>query len=494
MADNAVVPEWLGQQALISPGRIALVCGATTWTFAELSRRADAAAAALRQAGLRAGDHVALLATNSADYVQTVFGISRMGAVLVLLNARLTPEDIAWQIEDCEAACLVSGLPGMAEKLRLRPGLKVVDLNEVANARAVAIEPAGAVLQIDLSSLHGIIYTSGTAGRPKGAMLTYGNHLWSAFGSVLNLGLRGDDRWLACMPLFHVGGLAILLRGAIYGMTVVVHESFDPERLNHAIDEHGITIVSLVSTMARRMLEARGDKPYPPSLRCVLVGGGPVPDDLVGECLRRGIPIAPTYGLTEASSQVTTLRPEETSLKPGSAGKPLMPVDLRIERDDGSACAAGEGGEIVVRGPTVTAGYFRREDETARALRGGWLHTGDFGHLDGEGYLYVLDRRDDVIISGGENVYPAEVEKVLESHPAVNEAGVFAVPDRLWGQAVGAAVSLHPGANIDEAGLREFCRGRLAAYKVPRLIRFAAELPRNASGKLLRRELREKPP
>jgi O-succinylbenzoic acid--CoA ligase len=328
-------------------------------------------------------------------------------------------------------------------------------------------------------------------GRPKGVMLTYGNHLWSAVGSALNLGLRGDDRWLACLPLFHVGGLAILMRSVIYGVSVVLQRGFDPAAVNRAIDDEGVTIVSLVSSMLQRMLEARGERPYPPGLRCVLVGGGPVPRPLLEECARRGVPAVQTYGLTEAASQVATLAPEDALRKLGSAGKPLLPIELRIEGEDGKVLPAGEPGEIVVRGPVVTPGYLNRPEETKRVLRDGWLHTGDFGRLDEEGYLYLLDRREDLIVSGGENVYPAEVEEVLESHPAVLEVGVAGLADERWGRLVAATVVLRPGEAASEEELLAFCRARLAPYKLPKRLRFADGLPRNASGKLLRRALRE---
>ena len=345
---------------------------------------------------------------------------------------------------------------------------------------------------VDLSAVHSVIYTSGTSDRPKGATLTYGNHLWSAIGSALNIGLRSDDRWLACMPLFHVGGLSILLRSVIYGTAAFVHQSFDAEAVNRAIDEERTTIISAVSTMLLRMLEARGERPYPDTLRCVLLGGGPAPGSLLEECERRGLPVVQTYGLTEAASQVTTMAPGDS--RPGSAGRPLFTTEVRIENANGAAAAAGETGEIVVRGPVVTPGYLNNPDATAQALRDGWLHTGDTGYLDNDNYLYVLDRRDDLIVSGGENVYPTEVEEALCAHPAVLEAAVISLPDEEWGARVAAAVALRDGATADVNELTAFCRRRLAAYKTPREIRFVDELPRNAAGKLLRRTVRDEWP
>jgi O-succinylbenzoic acid--CoA ligase len=292
------------------------------------------------------------------------------------------------------------------------------------------------------------------------------------------------------MPLYHVGGMAILWRSVIYGIPAVVHESFDPEMVNRDIDTAGVTLVSVVPVMLQRLLDARGQRPFPPTLRCLLLGGAPAPRPLLEACLRNGAPVAPTYGLTEAASQVATLAPEDAGRKFGSVGGPLFPSELRIGGPR-RAAPAGEVGEILVRGPTVMLGYADRHIETARALRGGWLHTGDLGYVDGDGYLYIVDRRDDLIVSGGENVYPAEVERVLQEHPGIEEAGVIRMRSAVWGQTVGAVVKVRVGMQPSEHEIRAFCAQRLAGYKVPRRVWFTDALPRTAAGKLSRRSLRE---
>jgi O-succinylbenzoic acid--CoA ligase len=270
--------------------------------------------------------------------------------------------------------------------------------------------------------------------------------------------------------------MSILWRSVIYGMTAVVLERFDPAEVNRAIDDDGITIASVVSTMLQRMLDDRGDRRYPAALRAVLQGGGPATPALVERCLALGVPVAPTYGLTEAASQVATLLPGEVRRRRGSVGRPLLPNDVRIDN-----------GEILVRGPSVMMGYADRPDATARVLADGWLRTGDLGYLDEDGYLYVLDRREDLIISGGENIYPAEVESVLREHPAVDDAAVAGLPDATWGQVAAAAVVCRRGASVSEAALIAHCEARLARYKVPRTIAFVADLPRSSGGKVLRR-------
>lgn len=486
-------PEWLAQRARLSPRTPALLWGDAVWSFAGLERRVAALAGRLARAGVAPGDRVALMARNGPAFVLAAWAVPRLGGVLVPLNLRLTASELAWQVRDCGASLLAHDRANAQRARELAeavPGLRLLEVGTTGDDSEAVAPPE----TIDLSSVHSIIYTSGTTGRPKGAMLTFGNHLWNAIGSVLNLGLREDDRWLACLPLFHVGGLAILIRSVVYGIPVVLQDGFDAAAVNEAIDGRGVTIVSVVSTMLQRMLEERGELPYPPTLRCVLVGGGPVPRPLLEECARRGIPTVQTYGLTEAASQVTTLAPADALRKLGSAGRPLFPVTVRIADEAGRPLPPGEAGEILVRGPTVTAGYFGRPEETARALRDGWLHTGDIGYLDQEGYLYVLDRRDDLIVSGGENVYPAEVEAVLRQHPAVADAAVIGLPDERWGQTVAAAVVLRPGCAVDGDELVRFCRERLAGYKVPRCFRIVPSLPRNAAGKLLRRALREEWP
>ena len=491
------LPDWLGARARAFPRRPAVVAGGDRLTFEDLDRRADHAARQLAGLGVAVDTRVALLLGGGVQFAVLTHALARLGAVMVPINTRLAAAEAAWCVQDARATHVVCD-----EANAGGAGAQIITLAELA-----AAPEADAPLRdrIALSDVQGIIYTSATTGRPKGVMLTFGNHWWSAVASAFNLGLRSDDCWLALLPLHHVGGLAILWRSVIYGIPAIVHGAFDPTAVNREIDAGGVTIVSVVGTMLRRMLDERGDRPYPPTLRCVLLGGGPAPLDLIEECLRRGVPVAPTYGLTEAASQVATLPPQEVSARPGSAGRPLFPTEVRIGRADGEAPAeagvgevgageagAGEIGEILVRGPTVMIGYAGRPEETAHALRDGWLRTGDLGYLDGDGYLFVVDRRDDLVVSGGENVYPAEVEMVLCAHPAVEDAGVFGLQDPVWGQVVAAALTVRRGASLDVEGLRAFCAARLARYKVPKRIWLAEDLPRSTSGKLIRRILREK--
>ena len=496
MADTWL-PDWLQQRARLSPDRLALIAGDGTdrWTFGALDQHVMMTANYLVDLGVGADDRVALLMSNSRTFVALVHALGRLGAVLVPLNTRLTPTEIGWQLRAVRARWLLhdqvnARAAATAARDAGRPELRRVLADEHSPGPLPTQPSLPGSIRFRLDAPHSILYTSGTTGHPKGVVLTYGNHWWSAVGSALNLGLSPDDRWLACLPLFHVGGLAILLRSVIYGNTTILHETFDPKAVNQAIDEEQVTIISVVSVMLRRMLEARGSRPYPASLRCVLLGGGPAPQELLEDCARHGVPVVQTYGLTEAASQVATLSPEEARRKLGSAGKALLPTEVGVVRE-GVAALAGEVGEIIVRGPTITPGYVDQPEATAQALQGGWLHTGDLGYLDEEGYLYVLDRRDDLIISGGENVYPAEVETVVRSHPAVEEVGVTGLPDERWGQVPVAFVKVRQGHTLTEIELEAYCAARLAGYKVPARFHFVEALPRNAAGKLLRRKLWE---
>jgi len=486
---NAGVP-WLPARARISAAQPALEIADEVISFSELHGRARGAAERLRASGVGPGDVVAALLGNGAPFVEVLHAAALSGATLLPLNIRLTPPELAYQLRKASARVLVHGSGALAERAHAAaaevPGIRTVETVDARCAFAATPEGRGFEPAAEDSPL-AILFTSGTSGSPKGAELTYGNFLWSALASAVHLGVDPRDRWLACMPLFHVGGLSILLRGVLYGNTVVVHERFDPAAANRAFDRDGITCTSLVSSMLARILEDRGDRPAPPQLRCVLLGGGPAPASLIERARELGFPIAPTYGLTEATSQVATCAPGDAV--PGAGLRPLFGTEVRIADGEDRDVADGEPGELLVRGPTVMRGYVGRRAETAEALRGGWLHTGDVAVRAGDGALRILERRSDLIVSGGENVYPSEVEGVLLEHPAVAEAAVAAVTDADYGQRPAAWLVFRPGVAPDEEQLRAFCRDRLAGYKVPVAFRGVAALPRNAAGKLLRREL-----
>jgi O-succinylbenzoic acid--CoA ligase len=435
-----VVEGWLQRAATAAPRRTALETPSGAWSYGELYGAARAGAGRLSAHGVAPGERVAIALPAGLAFAQALHACLLLGAVAVPLDLRLAP----------------------AEQQRIAAGASfVVDeplpqTGDIENQQSVH----------DLGATAAIIHTSGTTAAPRPVELSYGNLLWSALGSAVALGLDPRERWLCAMPLSHVGGLSILVRSAIYATCAVVHERFETDRVLDAICERDVTLISVVATTLTRLLDAGLERPG--ALRCALAGGGPVPKALVARAADAGVPVSLTYGLTETSSQVTTTPVAEL----GVAGPPLFCTRVEIAPDE----------EILVRGPTVAR---------SAKLIGGWLHTGDLGQLDSHGRLEVSGRKADTIISGGENVAPAEVEAVLEAHPLVREAAVLARSDERWGEAVTAIVVTQPGSTPSASELQAYCAASLASYKVPKAVELRSEpLPRTASGKLLRRELR----
>jgi len=438
-----IVPRWLERTAERRPGGVALVCAQGTWTNARLGAEARTAAGALAARGVAAGDRVAIELPAGLEFARVLHGCMLLGAAAVPIDLRLAESERAARRRGC-AAVVGEGLGAGREWQPATPGH-------------------------DLGAVAVVLYTSGTSSDPKHVELTYGNLLWSALASAVALGVNERERWLCALPLTHVGGLSILVRAAIYGTGAVLHERFDTERVLAALAGDGVTVVSLVATTLARLLDAGLEGGG--GLRLALTGGGPVPLPLRERAAAAGVPVALTYGLTEAASQVTTTPYARVAAGASDAGPPLFCTTVRIADDR----------EILVRSPTVSAPCVADD---------GWLHTGDVGELDGDGNLTVTGRAADTIVSGGENVAPGEVEAVLESHPDVVEAAVYAMPDAEWGEAVCALVVARPGEELDADALLAFCAGRLARFKMPKLVRVTHEpLPRTGSGKLLRRQI-----
>ena len=436
--------NWLAQRAQSCPERTALVTEASTVTYAELEAEATWVARRLAAYGVRREATAALTMHPRREEVVLLHALMKLGAVAMPLSPQLTDAE--------REAVLASERPA-------------VDLNDAAELTQTEAD-LPLLGEHDMDDLQCHMLTSGSTGEPRQVGLTYGNFLFSAVGSAFNIGVEPADRWLCCLPLSHVAGLSIVLRSLIYGTTAVLLDGFDTDQVASTLTSGGITVLSLVPTMLLRLLEADADLAAP---RAILIGGGPVPEAALEEALARGATVVQTYGMTETCSQVTTLSPEDAARKIGSAGRPLLTTHVRIEGD-----------EILVQGPTVSKEALDPD---------GWLHTGDLGHIDEEGFLYVTGRRSEVIVSGGENVMPAEVESVLLAHPAVADAAVFGRPDPEWQEAVWALVVLVEGAEVGEDELRSHCAVSLAGFKVPKRIDFVSALPRSPSGKLLRGEL-----
>lgn len=486
--DDQTIPNWLMQRAYLTPERVAVSSSAGELTFRQLHEHALSLAEKCVSLGMKRGETIAILASNSLKMVTFIHAMKYIGVKTLLLNTRLTSREIQFQLEDANVKTLLASEDFLqtAQDVQKYADIPVYTFNEAMEESKQTFDW---IKEFKMSDIDTIMYTSGTTGHPKGVIQTYGNHWWSAMGSALNLGLQEKDSWLCAVPLFHISGLSILMRSVIYGMKVVLHEKFDPVLANRAIKEGGVTIASVVTAMLSRMLDQAGKEPYPSEFRCMLLGGGPAPLPILQSCAALNIPVYQTYGMTETSSQIVTLPPEYSLAKLGSAGKPLFPCEVQIQTEQGKNAEPNQPGEIVVKGPNVTSGYWNRPDATDKALQNGWFHTGDIGYLDEDGFLYVLDRRSDLIISGGENVYPAEIEAALLSHPHIVDAGVTGMADPSWGQVPCAFLVKQQGVSLTEEEVKQHCGKVLAKYKVPRAIYFVNELPRNASNKLVRRQL-----
>ncbi|GAB3972456.1 long-chain fatty acid--CoA ligase [Actinoallomurus acanthiterrae] len=473
--------RWIRDRARTTPRRTAIVFEDEETTYAELDDRSERLAAGLAARGLRPGDRVATLTDNRPEHAELFFACAKAGLILVPLNVRLTVPELAYQVGDAEPAILFAA-PGRAVPPFAGPVLELTreGLDAVTD---------GLLDERDVGPEAGllIVYTSGTTGRPKGALLSHANCFWTNLSLDRGCELREDDVVLQVLPQFHVGGWNVQPLLAWWkGATVVLEPSFDPGRALRLIAERRVTTMMGVPAtyqfMAAQPEFATADLS---SLRCVVVGGAPMPEPLLHTWLDRGVRITQGYGLTEAAPNVLCLPPEEVARRIGWAGKPYPHVDVALLGPDGPLDGPGRG-ELVVRGPNVFPGYWRNPAATRDAVPDGWLRTGDVAERDAEGFYRICDRVKDMYVSGGENVYPAEVESVLAAFPGVAEVAVVGVPDERWGEAGCAFVV----GNVPVDGLLAHCRERLAAFKVPKHVRLVPALPRSAVGKTLKNELR----
>jgi fatty-acyl-CoA synthase len=495
--------DWIAHHARRTPAKTAVVDlgSGRRWSYAELNARVARLAGHLRDAhGIGNGDRVAVLALNSTDTLEVQFACFRLGAIFVPLNSRLTVPELQFIVGDAapqlmihdddlaETALAVSRLCSIPGTLRYGPDGSY----EQAIASATPLTKVASVTLDDVST---IMYTSGTTGGPKGAMITHG----MTFFNCVNLGalayITPSSVLLTVLPLFHTGGLNCYTNPVLHaGGTVLIMRAFDPGAALAFISDAATRInvffgvPSIYQFMAQHPAFASAD-----FSRLVIggVGGAPMPIPLLDTWEARGVALQQGYGMTETSPAVLALDREDAARKAGSAGKPVLHTEVRIVRPDGSDAEAGELGELWVKGPNVTPGYWNRPDANASSFTDGWLHTGDATRVDDEGFYYIVDRWKDMYISGGENVYPAEVENVLHQIAAVAEAAVIGIPDPQWGETGLAIIAIRAGSVLSEAEIRAHCAANLARFKCPRLIRFVDALPRNATGKIHKPTLRQ---
>jgi fatty-acyl-CoA synthase len=496
-----IVHDWLARRAQLSPDRVALIDatqGERRITFREWNAAAHRTAQLLHgRLGVRRGDRVAVLAMNCVEYLDLLFACAKLGAILQPLNWRLSSEELKGLLADAEPVVLVYGpdFQTQVEAVRahapsVRHVVALVDApsrpatDVLFSAREALPEGPLPPVELEASDPWVLCYTGGSTGLPKAAILTYGSITANAANTVVSWGLTADDVALLNAPLFHTGGLNVFTTPLVYvGGASVVCRGFDVEQVFDLVQRRVVSLVFGVPTMFIEMQRhPRFETVDFSRLKLLISGGAPCPAPVFERFFARGVDFKTGYGLTEAGPNNFWLPPGQVRRKPGAVGVPLFHVELRLEGE-------GDVGELLLRGPHVCAGYWRRPEETAKALAGGWLHTGDLAERDADGCYRIVGRVKDLIISGGENIYPAEVEGVLAGHPAVAEVAVIGVPDPKWGEVPRALVVSRPGVELTAEALLSYCQGRLARYKTPKTVLFVEALPRTAAGKVDRRAL-----
>jgi fatty-acyl-CoA synthase len=494
---NQGIGSWAARRARMSPDRVAIVHDGREYTYREVAARATRLAHVLAGRGIGPGDRVAYLGPNHPTFLEALFATGSLGAAFVPLNTRLAAPELAYILRDSGAAALIWSprLTPVVEELRARAPERW-DLGlDGYEAALSTVEPEPIDPPVDPGETCMLMYTSGTTGRPKGVMLTHANVTWNTMNLLVDVDVTSEEVTLVSAPMFHVAALnQTVLPTFCKGGTAILVSAFDPDGTLELIERQRVTFLFGVPAMflaiARSPRWAEADLS---SVRSAICGGAPVPEPLIATYRQRGVTLQQGYGLTECAPGATFLRAGDSPAKAGSAGTPAFFTDVRLAALDGGPVPPHEPGEVQIQGPNVMAGYWGQPEETAAALTAdGWLRTGDIAVADDEGYLYIRDRLKDLIISGGENIYPAEVEDVIYQHPAVAECAIIGVPDERWGEVGRAVVVLRAGARLEPADLLAFLDGKIARYKIPKSVVFADGLPRTASGKVLKQELRDR--
>ena len=498
---NINMGEILTRRAHLTPEREALVCEDVRWTFSELNGRANRLANAMRKLGVEPGDRVAMLALNEPEYFEMLFGLGKIGAILVPINYRLAGPEMQFIISDCEPKAMVFGAEYTEIVDSIRNDIPVKDyltLSSDPTQWAASYETVvGSASTEEPETASGgddtwtILYTSGTTGRPKGAELTHQNFFWYSVNFVATLTGSGDTM-LVALPLFHIGGLAAVPMAIHRGQCIVLLKSLDPQRFLELIQEEKVTSFGSVPVLLDFLKLVPDFEKYDwSSVRVILVYAAPVPVTLIKEYADSGIAVRQLYGMTECCTG-TVLDADNALSKAGSCGRPFMHTDVRIVDDQGNDLGPEVKGEILMGGPGVMKGYWKRPEATADTIVDGWLHSGDIARMDEDGFYYIMDRKKDMIISGGENIYPAEIEDSLLEHPKIADAAVIGYPHETWGEAVKAIIVAKPEETLTQEELIAWCQGKIGRYKIPKAVVVTDAIPRTPTGKILKTELREK--
>jgi fatty-acyl-CoA synthase len=502
------IGDWLARREMLTPDKVALIDAQRDCrpiTYREWNREANRTANFLRELGVQQGDRVAVLALNCVEYLDVWFACGKLGAIMQTLNWRLTPNELAGLIDDATPSVLMYGsecqgaveaLHSQANSLRhfvafdraIAPDDHLLDERDLLPA-----DPPPPV-ELDWNDAWAICYTGGTTGLPKGAILTHRAITANSVNTVMSWGLTPDDVTILNSPLFHTGGLNVFTAPLVHvGGTSIVCRAFNVDQVFDLLRDRGVTIAFGVPTMFVAMQQhPRWNEADFSKLRLLISGGAPCPLPVFEKFWERGVDFKTGYGLTEAGPNTFWLPQADVRRKPGAVGFPLFHIDVKVINQQGAECGADEVGELLIRGPHVCGGYWNRPEETAQTIIDGWLHTGDLARRDSEGYYTIVGRSKDLIISGGENIYPAEVESVLHAHLAVAEAALIGVPDEKWGEVGRGIIVRQPGASLTADELNAFCQARLARYKIPKSFAFVDALPKTAAGKIDKKVLQEK--
>lgn len=494
--------------------RTAVLCGDTVYTYREFYERVNRLSSGLQSLGVQKGDRVAFMMLNCHRHLETYYAITNIGGVVVPLNIRLSPQELTYIINDSESKVLVTDETLLPLAEAIRPKIETVEHLILAGdskgpdhmmdyekfVAQSAPTPPG--VKIDDDDLAGIFYTGGTTGKPKGVMLSHDNLMSNCINLQGGLGFKKGDIYLHAAPMFHLANGAAMIAATHAGVAHAFIKAFAPDLTLQAIERHKVTVTLLIPAMINFVVNHPDlDKHDISSLRLVVYGGSPIPVEVLRKAMQKlpNCHFIQAYGMTEASPVLTVLNqddhtpqgPPEVLARLASGGQPIHGVRVRVVNAEGQDVKPGEIGEVIAKGPTITKGYWKLPQETTEAIRDGWYYSGDLATVDDEMYVFIVDRRKDMIVSGGENIYSTEVENALYTHPAVLEVAVIGVPDDKWGEAVKAVVVVRPGHSVTAEELIAHCKENLASYKAPKSVDFVEALPKSGAGKILKRELRE---
>jgi fatty-acyl-CoA synthase len=514
-----VLYNFLSKIAQSHPDNLALICGDDRFSYTQLKKRVDKLACGLKSMGIDKDDKIAIILKNCHHFLEAYFAATKLGATLVPINYRLSPKDFVYILNNSEAKALIASpqfLSWFRERKRDIPKLENIILTEPTESHnpieghlqyEQLMESAnlkGEYPLIEENDIAQIYYTSGTTGRPKGVILTHKNNLVHAEGTIVELGLSQKDRWLHVSPMFHLADAWAIWSITKVGATHVMVPSFEPEMVLKAIEEHKVTLSNFIPTMLNILVNFPEVKSYDfSSLRLIMSGGAPIAKEVVRKVIEIfGCNYIQTYGLTETSPFLTMsilkndmrdLPFEERLRYMVTTGRPFFNVSLKVVKDDGKEVIPNEQdvGEIIVKGDTITPSYWKLPEETNKRIVNGWLYTRDLAVINPEGYITIVDRKDDMIITGGENVYSIEVEDILYSHPCILEAAVIGLPDPVWGEKVTAVVVPKQGKKVEEDEIIQFCKDNLAHFKAPKKVILTEKLPKTGSAKIYKYKLRE---